>query len=1006
MTKQLSPFYYFVLSLFILTAGSCKRNGAVQNRLSQEHFAGSYDKLRIDTSDGMTILHFEKNEKRENGIVVTIVSSYPANELIVRLKSGVSISQFNSFIEGSKSAGSSLNIIDSLAMDSIYLVRIDTAGLAGTKAFSERLMRTTLFKYAEPNYLLTHTSNQFPYILDPAQWTFFNHGIEHNQYGGKFDADIDAIEAIGRLKDGQIPMQPVTVAIIDGGIDIFHYALKNRLWKNPGENTNNNTDDDGNGYINDEFGWNFKSKTPILVDNDGHGTHVAGVIGADPIPIAHNPGVSYNAKLMILKTTEDTSHSIFNLIDALKYAKLKRADVINMSLGSFDHSTPLRDAIEDVINANIPVVAALGNKYTDIIQQPYYPACYGLVIGVANSNKYDELSASSNYGYNPQWNPSMIAAPGEEIFSTIPGSNYGYMTGTSMAAPHVAGTVALLKSMDPAISVIRIRNRLSDGADEIPALINKTDHGRRLNVYKTLFAPSQTFDGSGVPYQDQLVGGRARRNLTPYANSHEPGIDGKTPQTAFRIAAMHQLKNMRNEDKGAYFILMNNIDWHDGNHDRKPIEGTFTGTLIGQGFTIKNFDYQAGYPAGLFMRLGANAKIQRLKFSGVNLKGGTGVGVISPVMSGSIIDDVQVEGIIKGVSHVGGLFGTTNGGIIRNCYFEGSIICNELNGKGANFGGISGRSDKTDYLNCHVQSRITGLENCGGIAGQMSGFIENCYANGMIRGTKNVGGLVGFKLAGDIRDSYAEGTVRGTENAGGLIGKIRETFLTHCYAYVDVTCPSFNGGLIGKGYSFNMNSCYYLDNGTNRAGAGGSPKSHYEMQQAATFAGWFPSSSWEMKYWMLPSLKGLPRSIGSLYLAGRMDSSNTQAGFVERKLPASKEDDIPVRMVWTWDDFVLYSNSPELYERQLIINSNDVVTLSFRLKSNRAFTKNGYHFWARIKLDNKTGQQIKLWEAFSGIPVRCTTNQRLSKSVSIPGVYVNGFKGDFVFGPLRMNYCE
>lgn len=1004
MNKKLLLQLIAALIWALLLMPGCKKASSKPVPLSQEHFSDIYDKLTVDTIEGKPILRFEKAVKRIDGTTAMIQSIYPANELLVRLKPGVSTIQLQNFIQISKSRGSNLKISDSLAIDHIYLITIDNGQVINSKSFANTLMRTGLFRYAEPNYYSINFSNQFPYLLDYIQWPFYNNGMEFSQFGGKFDADIDAIEAIGRLKDGEIPMHPVTVAIIDGGIDIFHYALKNRLWKNPGEDPNNNTDDDGNGYMNDQYGWNFKSKTPILVDYTGHGTHVAGVIGADPIPIAHNPGVSYNARLMILKTTDDNYHSTLDIIAALKYAKRMKADVINMSIGSYNLSTPYRDAIEEVINANIPVIAALGNDGLDIAEHPVYPACYWQVMGVANSNRYDILSPTSNYGSKPypMLNHAMIAAPGESIYSTLPGSNYGNMTGTSMASPHVTGTVALIKSMNPGISILKIRNRLVDGADEIPALMGKVEQGRRLNVYKALFAPSETYD-EGIPYRDQKVNGKPRSSLLPYANAHEAGIDGKSLQTAYKIASMKQLMSIRNEDKSAYFVLMNNIDWHElSPNDRHPIEGTFYGKLLGRGFTIKNFDYQSASAAGLFMRLGNNAVIQSIKFSGVDLKGGSGVGVISPDMSNSFINDVQVEGTITGTGNVGGLFGSTSGGQINNCYFEGHIITRQTIGVGQNFGGISGLSNATNMLNCHVESRITGLNNCGGLSGKHSGLIDHCYANGVVKGKENVGGLVGFLLEGNLSDSYAEGEVVGTECSGGLIGKINNNaFLFHCYAYVAVNCPLYNGGLIGKGNSFNLNKCYYLNNGTNRPGAGGIAKSHYEMQQPDTFSGWFPSTSWEMKFWMLPSLKGLPRSIGGIYLARQADPISAT---INSSINQYKANQIPEQIIWQWDNMTLTAGV-SLIDLQIIINSNDVVTISGKVKSNDRRTHLSI-VWLGLKLYNKQGQLQADLIPVQKMPFGCTTNKAFLQTMTLPGFFNSGNNAEWKFPPIVLNYCS
>jgi subtilisin family serine protease len=251
---------------------------------------------------------------------------------------------------------------------------------------------------------------------------------------------------------------PIVVAVIDTGIDPFHPALKNSLWKNPGETgkdrngldkATNGLDDDGNGFIDDVNGWNFVSDDGDLTDRHGHGTHIAGLIAAeskDPLRGGVAPGV----QLMILKYYDPHAKGADNLralIRAIRYATAQRARIINYSGGGFVASLEEKQAIAEAGRQNILFVAAAGNESVNSDKRPFYPADYALphILSVGGHDSQNRWVASSNYGARSV----DLAAPGAAIVSTLPGGWMGPLTGTSQATAFVTGAAALLMSQRP-----------------------------------------------------------------------------------------------------------------------------------------------------------------------------------------------------------------------------------------------------------------------------------------------------------------------------------------------------------------------------------------------------------------------------------------------------------------------------------------------------------------------------------------------------------------------------
>jgi len=331
----------------------------------------------------------------------------------------------------------------------------------------------------EPNYVV----KAFTTPTD----TFFNLQWGLHQTS---DIDIDAPEAWD-ISQGS---NSVIVGVIDTGIQTNHPDLSTNIWTNPGEIGGNGIDDDGNGYIDDVHGVNTITSSGTLTDDNGHGSHCAGVIGASTNNGTGVSGINWNVKLIGCKflpssgsgTTADAIQCLQYFTD-LKTNRGVDVSVLSNSWGSSGNSSSLRAAFQASADAGIISVAAAGNDAIDNDgATKNYPASFpdNHIISVAAIDSDGFLATFSNYGATSV----DIGAPGVQIASTGYTSNYIYLSGTSMATPHVAGALALLKANYPAFSISDARDAVLQSSVPLSSLTGKVATGGMLNIYSMLLS--------------------------------------------------------------------------------------------------------------------------------------------------------------------------------------------------------------------------------------------------------------------------------------------------------------------------------------------------------------------------------------------------------------------------------------------------------------------------------------------------------------------------------------
>lgn len=369
------------------------------------------------------------------------------------------------------------------------LVAIDDLDNLQAEAIADEYRALPEVEYAEPSYeiSLNHDGGGFKHLHPndvrfSEQWALDNDGRNE----GKEGADVGALRAwVVTTGDDDI-----VVAVLDSGVDYTHSDLQNNIWVRP--DNIKQYQDRHLGLIEDLHGYNAVENTGDPMDENGHGTHCAGIIGAEGGNEIGISGVNWKVKIMPLKfmnaggfgTSKDAIEAINYVIDRKRAGVNVR--VISASWGTSMPSRALEEAIRKAHEAGILFVAASGNDGANTDHFPQYPAGYDLgnLISVAALNRKDELASFSNYGAKRVH----LAAPGANILSTWLGDDYEEHSGTSMATPMVSGIAALVLSKRPQLSVDELRSTLLKSVDKIPHLDGKVSTGGRISAARAVAA--------------------------------------------------------------------------------------------------------------------------------------------------------------------------------------------------------------------------------------------------------------------------------------------------------------------------------------------------------------------------------------------------------------------------------------------------------------------------------------------------------------------------------------
>ena len=389
----------------------------------------------------------------------------------------------------------------------------------------QRLNAREDIAYAEPNFIYRTTLHKQGYYINNESdevalpndehfgklWGLHNLGSSDvNNIDAVADADIDAPEAWGQ---GYTGSKDMIVAVIDTGFDYTHPDLAANAWSNEGETgtytdkdgkvvdkSTDKIDNDGNGFVDDVHGWDFVNDDNNPMDDHNHGTHVSGTIGAvgdNGIGVA---GVVWNVRIMGMKFLSSSgSGSLDDAVSAIEYANKMGAKIYNNSWGGGGFSQALLDAITATHTSGGLFVAAAGNSSSNNDTNPAYPASYQVdnVLAVSATNDSDTITSWSSYGRKSVH----VAAPGDNIYSTIPGKKYDFMSGTSMATPHTVGLAALVWSAFPELTNLELKARLMKSTEEKRNLIRKVSSGGRINANNALlgFYPPKNGEFTPVP---------------------------------------------------------------------------------------------------------------------------------------------------------------------------------------------------------------------------------------------------------------------------------------------------------------------------------------------------------------------------------------------------------------------------------------------------------------------------------------------------------------------------
>lgn len=428
-----------------------------------------------------TLFHLAQAESRQ----------FHPNHLFIKMNAGEALAQ-------SKLIKSSKNIIGD-----IYLVKT-----SNVKALEAELSQSAEIEYVQKDFFGARENSAKHEVLDPIKMNISSANIAN--FDSFNDPDVSKLWGFNDVVGMNVtsayaslpPMTPeeVIVAVVDTGVDHTHEDLVDSMWTNDGEIPADRIDNDGNGYIDDIHGintlvrdnrGNATMNTMPSMEPDGgyyHGTHVAGSIAATQNNGIGLAGVASNAKIMAIRTVPDASDELdSDIVEAFKYAANMGAKVINCSFGKKvnEGGMVVRDVMEEVAKSHgVMVVAAAGNESKNIDSVLSYPASFETdsMLVVAATTSSGGLAYFSNTGLASV----DVAAPGSNIYSTLPGNTYGPLSGTSMASPNTAGVAAMVRGYFPHLSPQQVRQVLMDSVTKVANFKTKMAAGGRVNLQSAL----------------------------------------------------------------------------------------------------------------------------------------------------------------------------------------------------------------------------------------------------------------------------------------------------------------------------------------------------------------------------------------------------------------------------------------------------------------------------------------------------------------------------------------
>ena len=426
-------------------------------------------------------------------------ASHVPGEIIVKFKAG----REKNFVKS--------KLFSSLGIKEQREINLSYDTLSVVKVSDEKSVLSTLsslknnpdIEFAEPNFIykvnpikqnnsliksLQKSSSSHFEINTPDDpdfkklWGLKNTGAnEPKGKAGIEGVDINALKAWDITKGSRA----IKIAVIDTGVDYNHPDLKANMWVNSKEIPDNGIDDDGNGYIDDVYGYDFANSDSDPMDGNGHGTHCSGTIGAIHNNQTGISGVMADVSIMAIKfLSDDGSGSLEAALKAIDYATIMDVDIMSNSWGGGARSEALLEAIKRASDKGIIFTAAAGNSSTNNDAKPSYPASYELpnIVTVAALTAQNGLASFSSYG-----NTSVhIAAPGQNILSTVNDGNYDVYSGTSMATPHVSGVLGLLLAKEGRMSHEALRERITMTGVPVVGLKGKTLTASRIDAYNLL----------------------------------------------------------------------------------------------------------------------------------------------------------------------------------------------------------------------------------------------------------------------------------------------------------------------------------------------------------------------------------------------------------------------------------------------------------------------------------------------------------------------------------------